>query len=240
MSFQNIIPKSVLLLRLALSNALFPEVVVNEVGILYQDALAKHRNGDVHGAEQGYRAILSAVPDHAGAWHFIGIILHQRKEFDEVISCLKKAIEICDTNSLFYENYDVVLLESKHYKRAYDAFQKAIMLDPDNRKAQKHLAGLCYRRGTQLTTAERFVESNQFFCKGADIAKDKELWKWKSLGFCLTIFHDNSSIDRYRNTSTTIGCLPVEIVFYPLQIILSISSIKLLPWKSLSQVHFMD
>ena len=55
---------------------------MDDISALYQDTLAKHRNGDISGAEEGYRAVLDAAPDHAGSGHFLGGILHQKRQID--------------------------------------------------------------------------------------------------------------------------------------------------------------
>jgi predicted O-linked N-acetylglucosamine transferase (SPINDLY family) len=44
---------------------------------------------------------------------------------------------------------------------------------------------------------EDFITANRCFGRAADLDGGKEIWRWKSLGFCPTTFVDTDSIDRY-------------------------------------------
>lgn len=54
-----------------------------------------------------------------------------------------------------------------------------------------------FRRGQILAAEERFHEANDVFQRAAASDGGRELWRWKSLGFCPTSFPDGESTDRY-------------------------------------------
>jgi len=113
---------------------------MNDVDTLYHDALAKHRAGNVVDAEQGYRSILAVVSEHAGAWHFLGMIFHQKRQLNEALHHLEKAISFCQDKAVYFNNYGVVLKDAGRWKDAIAAFQRAVELDPAYADAHANLA----------------------------------------------------------------------------------------------------
>jgi len=57
----------------------------------FEDALARHKAGDLAAAEQAYRHIL-ANEDHADALCNLGLILKDRRDFAEAETLLKRAV----------------------------------------------------------------------------------------------------------------------------------------------------
>ena len=51
--------------------------------------------------------------------------------------------------------------------------------------------------GMKLFQEERFHEANRIFREAASLPGGKEIWRWKSLGFCPTVIDSEESIDRY-------------------------------------------
>lgn len=50
-----------------------------------------HGAGRLAEAETGYRQVLAAVPDHAEAWHYLGLVLHQRQRHDDALAAYARA-----------------------------------------------------------------------------------------------------------------------------------------------------
>ena len=212
-------------------NVLSPEVVVDDVSTQYRNALAFHRRGYLEAAEGGYRSVLVAVPDHAGAWHFLGLILHQKHQFDDAIRHLERAISLRQDKAVYFNNYGVVLKDAGRLNDALAAFQQAVELDPvyadahanlaathllrnDLTRAENelavaltrrpdHVAGrnvlreLRFRQGNLLFAQGRFAPADRAFHEAASLPAGKEIWRWKSLGFCPPVFPDEQSIDHY-------------------------------------------
>lgn len=45
--------------------------------------LEMHQKGDLVGAEQVYRSILDVHPDHAGAWHLLGLVSFAKRQYQQ-------------------------------------------------------------------------------------------------------------------------------------------------------------
>jgi len=106
----------------------------------FEHALQLHQNGDIAGAEQAYRSILAAAPDHADSWHFLGVILHQKQQQEAALHHLEKALSLCKDKAVYYNNYGVVLKDVRRFNDAVAAFQRAVELDPAYADAHANLA----------------------------------------------------------------------------------------------------
>jgi predicted O-linked N-acetylglucosamine transferase (SPINDLY family) len=192
----------------------------------YQNAITKHRAGDLAGAEYLYRQILSETLSHAGAWHFLGIIFHKQGRYEEALRYIEKSIRLENSKSVFHSNYGVILVDVGKTDEALHAFQKALEFDPQNTDAhtnfdqlrlnQNKVKGLktvfeslpnpissknsledLFRQGNQFFVQEQFNEANRVFHRAASLPEGQELWRWKSLGFCPTVMPNEESITRY-------------------------------------------
>lgn len=67
-----------------------------------KQALADHRAGRLAAAEKGYRSLLEAGPDHAGANHHLGVLLVQAGRTDEGLARLKSALGLNAGEPLYY------------------------------------------------------------------------------------------------------------------------------------------
>ncbi len=139
------------------------ETVMNDVAILYQSARAKHRNGDVAGAETDYRAVIDFDPRHADAHANLGFLF-----------LLKNDLAGADRE-----------------------IRTALGLQPDHADALKSLAELRLRQGNRWAMQEHYNKANRAFHHAASLPDGKELWRWKSLGFCPTVFQNEFSVNRY-------------------------------------------
>ena len=52
-------------------------------------------------------------------------------------------------------------------------------------------------QGLKFFQEEQFHEANRIFHEAASLPGGKEIWRWKSLGFCPTVIDSEKSIDRY-------------------------------------------
>ncbi len=71
---------------------------------IFQEGLGLHQAGRVAEAEKRYRAVLSAVPLHSWAWHYVGLIELQRGRSDEALRCLHTAIAVDPSVAVFHGN----------------------------------------------------------------------------------------------------------------------------------------
>lgn len=202
-----------------------------ETESLYRLAISKHKSGSLGEAEVLYREIVSTAPDHSSAWHFLGIILHASKQYDEALSCIENSLDLTPSKAIFLNNYGVLLRDLGRTDEAEAAFREAITLSPDyadarsnlgwillaraefdlaetelrkalelapdHADATNHLRELYLSRARQEGYEEHFPEAARLFQVASSLPGGREIWQWKSLGLCPSVFPDEISIKRY-------------------------------------------
>lgn len=113
-------------------------------------------------AEQGYRQILAANPNHADALHLLGVIAHQVGNHQAAIQCIGAAIRLKGTDPAFHANLAVALNALVKWDEAVACYRHALELKPDYAEAHCNLgvalkrlgklseAAACYRRALEL------------------------------------------------------------------------------------------
>lgn len=118
-------------------------------------AIAMHRANGLDDAERLYGRILQAVPDHAAALHFMGVLQHQRGASEEALRLIRRSIEANGAVPDWHNNLGNVLLESGQVDAAADAYERACTLAPDRPDVQNNL-GVLRREQRRLAEAEAF------------------------------------------------------------------------------------
>lgn len=77
----------------------------------FEQAIRLHQQGRSLEAEAAYRAILEHAPQHAGAWHLLGVALKQRGHLEEALRCIEQAIAITPEKPVYQNNLGAVLLD---------------------------------------------------------------------------------------------------------------------------------
>ncbi len=116
--------------------------------------LKMHQSGDLPAAERVYRSILDESPDHAGAWHLLGLISFAKKQFQQAKTQIQRALEVCDTKAVYWNNYGAVLKDLGEHEEARLAFERAIGIRDDYPDAWANL-GLMQMELGQFDEAER-------------------------------------------------------------------------------------
>lgn len=120
---------------------------------LFQEALVHHRRGDFVTAERLYRQILQADPEHAGAWHFLGVIALAKGELKEACQAIEDSLRLCPRKAVYWNNYGAVLKALGRWSEAAAAFSRAIALRGDYADAWSNL-GLIHLEQGELEEAE--------------------------------------------------------------------------------------
>ena len=97
----------------------------------FDQAVALHQSGQLAQAQALYEDILRAKPDHADAWHFLGLIGIQSNDPQRAVVRIGKAIAINPTNAVYYINYGNALRTLQRLDDALASFDKAIAAKPD-------------------------------------------------------------------------------------------------------------
>lgn len=103
-------------------------------------AVARHRAGDLDGAEAAYRAILDTEPGHAGSLHLLGVLDHQQGRHEEAVARIGRAIELAPGRAAPLNNLGAALKALGRLDEALEAFAGAVRLDPGYADAHANLA----------------------------------------------------------------------------------------------------
>jgi protein O-GlcNAc transferase len=115
-------------------------------------AVAAHQARQFDRAEQIYRAVLQAHPDHAGAQSLLGAVLCQQGRFQEALPWVESATRLAPHVASLWSNLGMVLAPLGRRAEAADAFEHAVRLDPT-------LVGPLVNLGIVLTELRRFDEA---------------------------------------------------------------------------------
>jgi tetratricopeptide (TPR) repeat protein len=118
----------------------------------FADGLARHQAGRLAEAEQIYRQILAALPDHFDSRQLLGAIFLQRGRHAEALQHIERALKSNPDNVFVLNNHGIVLQELKRYEAALKSLDHAIVLRPDYAEAHSN-------RGNVLKALLRFNEA---------------------------------------------------------------------------------
>lgn len=107
-------------------------------------ALAQHQAGNLQGAEVLYRQILQADPQHADAWHLLGVIAHQVGKHGLAIQTIGRAIVLNPRSPHYYSNLGEAQRALNQFEAALDSYRRAIELEPNFVEAYSNLGIVLY------------------------------------------------------------------------------------------------
>jgi tetratricopeptide (TPR) repeat protein len=110
-------------------------------------AIRHHQGGRLQAAEQIYRQILQAEPNHADAIHLLGVIAHQVGKPDEAVACYRRALELKPDYAEAHSNLGVVCKEQGKLDEAVACYRRALELKPDYAEAHNNLGGALKEQG---------------------------------------------------------------------------------------------
>ena len=125
-------------------------------------AIKHHQAGRLHAAEQIYRQILQAEPNHADAWHLLGYIAHQVGKPEVAVEYIGHAIQLAGNQAAFHYNLGDVYRTMRRLPEAVACYRRVVELKPDFLEAHNNLGNLlkeqgqldqavaCYRRALEL------------------------------------------------------------------------------------------
>lgn len=112
-------------------------------GGLFESALHLHRSGQLAQAEQVYRQILAADPQHADALHMLGTLAHQAGQPHAAVELIRQAIALRPDQASFHNNLGEVLRLQGQLQPAEASYLQALRLEPRLVAAHYNL-GLLY------------------------------------------------------------------------------------------------
>ncbi len=124
----------------------------------WNTAVAHHQAGRLKEAEQLYRQVLAAAPQHYEARHLLGVVALQSGRLDEAATLIAEALAANPKLAAAHNNLGNVRLRQGRDAEAMASFQKAVQVQPSFGDAHYNLANL-YRK------AGRFKEASTHFLR---------------------------------------------------------------------------
>jgi protein O-GlcNAc transferase len=128
------------------------EGIPSAVAELLGAGVKHHQAGRLAEAEAYYRQVLEVHPDHAGAFHLLGIIAYQTGRTDACVELIGEAVKRDRRNPFYFSDLGNALQVLNRFDDAIAAYNKALVLKPDYAEA-------FYNRGSALQKLKRFEEA---------------------------------------------------------------------------------
>lgn len=122
-------------------------------------AVQEHRSGNLRQAEAIYRQILQVAPDHADAWHLLGVVAYQEGDFERAIEAIGKAIQTRPAVPAFHRNLALALQARGRYAEAASHFQEALHTEPANADTHNSLGNVLQELGRPEEAEAHFREA---------------------------------------------------------------------------------
>jgi predicted O-linked N-acetylglucosamine transferase (SPINDLY family) len=125
-------------------------------------AIQHHQAGRLQAAEQIYRQILAVEPNHADAWHLLGMINGQAGNHQLAVEYIYRALAVKPDWAEAYYSLGVALNDQGKPDEAIACYRRVLELKPDYAEAHNNLgvafkeqgkldeAVACYRRALEL------------------------------------------------------------------------------------------
>lgn len=123
------------------------------IGPLLNQAMDRHRVGDLAGAEGLYRRVLALDPMQADALNLCGVACHQQGRSDEGRVLLERALALRPNDVATLENLGLLLVERFLPDEAAPLLRRAVRLAPRSVAAWMSLA-MAHRQAGDMANAE--------------------------------------------------------------------------------------
>ena len=128
-------------------------------------AVQHHQAGRLQAAEQIYRQILAAEPDHPQAWHLLGVVAHQTGRHQAAIDCIQRSIRLDGNDARSQSNLGEAFRALGKLPEAIACYRRALCLEPD-------AAEIHYNLGIALKAAGQLAEAIAAFRRAVQLRPD--------------------------------------------------------------------
>jgi predicted TPR repeat methyltransferase len=181
-----------------------------------ESALQQHEAGHVQQAERQYRELLQAHPDHAGALHLLGLLLHQTGRNDAALDCLERAIAADPSVATYHNSLGAVCFALQQTERALACYRQSLHCNPAYAEAFYNLGVALERQGLPQQAVAQFRQA--IACKPGCVEAHYNLGilfkKEGQIEKALACFHDVIRLQpdhgRAQHLIATLSGQPVE------------------------------
>ena len=173
--------------------------------VTFDDAVSLHQSGDLQRAYDAYSSIVSIEPNHADAWHGLGVVALQTENFDHAVEWISKATSLNPSHFGFFINLGTAYQSLGRFESALEAYERSIELRSD-------ISDVYYNRGVVLQKLGRFEEAIESYDKSISLSPD-EFGVWLNRGvayyelkkpkescesFAKALYYRNDSAEAHR------------------------------------------
>lgn len=126
------------------------------------EALALHERGELAHAEEIYRRILAASPNHADALNLLGMVHFQREDYAAAEGYLRRAIAQAPAVAVYHGNLGLALRKQGRVDEAVACFQRALALNPGYAVAHCNLGNAWQQQGRLADAVACYRRSVEF------------------------------------------------------------------------------
>ncbi|MBS0263358.1 MAG: glycosyltransferase family protein [Planctomycetes bacterium] len=114
--------------------------------------------GEFDQAEKVYEQIVRADPQHAPAWHQLGLVALQQHDLERAVECLERAVSLDNSDPTYQIDLGRVHSRLDQTDEAIECFQQAIFLAPDDPRPHELLGNVLHHRGDFIGAELQFEQ----------------------------------------------------------------------------------
>ncbi len=125
----------------------------------FQVAFGHHQAGRLREAEAIYRQILQAEPQHADAWHLLGLVAYQVGKPDVASQLIARAVALAGNRALFHGNLGEAYRATGQLTAAEQSLRRALQLDPQLPDVHSNLGNVLRATGRPAEAIAEFRQA---------------------------------------------------------------------------------
>jgi len=102
-------------------------------------AILLQKNGQLVEAEELYRRVMEAAPNHPRALHYAGVLAHQQGRSDEALALIERSLVLEPNQADWHSNLGIILQSNGQLQAAIDAYRRAIAINASHANANSNL-----------------------------------------------------------------------------------------------------
>ena len=110
------------------------------------------QSGKSSESEACFQQVLELQPDNPDAWHLLGVIAVQQKEYSTAVEQIQRAIKLNPKSPFFYNNLGIALQKQGKLDEAIESYRRALQLKPNYPDAHYNL-GIALKEQGKLDEA---------------------------------------------------------------------------------------
>ncbi|MBE2295117.1 MAG: tetratricopeptide repeat protein [Phycisphaerales bacterium] len=135
----------------------------------FDQALMRHRTGDLVQAQVFYQRVLDVQPEHPEALNFLGILMQQRGQSVQAEQLIRRAIRAVPSYAAAYTNLGNILMVRRRYEDAIAAYRQATLCKMDEIDAWVNMGAVLRGLGRLPEALEAYRQASKSNPTNAEI-----------------------------------------------------------------------